>query len=273
LLPILNDLFSLLDIEAWKPVLTALVLPPVPLLLVILIGARMILPRRGLGWLLVLIGTAGIWLSACSGVGTLLTTLLLHPPPALSADAVAQLKADVKARQPLTIVVLGGGREPFAPEYGRSNLRPRSLERLRYGLWLARETGATLGFTGGAGWGDAAGPTEAEVAEHVAAKDFGLPLKWTERDSRDTRENAIRSVALLKQAGVTRAVLVTHAWHMPRAMRLFNEAAGGAIDFVAAPIGLAPITRGGAIDWLPSADGFDRVRLVLRERLAKLAGD
>ena len=100
-----------------------------------------------------------------------------------------------------------------------------------------------------------------------------MPLKWTERDSRDTRENAIRSVALLKQAGVTRAVLVTHAWHMPRAMRLFNEAAGGAIDFVAAPIGLAPITRGGAIDWLPSADGFDRVRLVLRERLAKLAGD
>lgn len=253
--------------------LTALALPPVPLLLLILIGARLILPRRGLGWLFVLIGTVGIWLSACSGVGAVLTQLLLHPPPALSQDAVSRLKADVKARQPLTIVVLGGGRDTFAPEYARSNLRPRSLERLHYGVWLARETGATLGFTGGVGWGNSTGPTEAEVAEHVAAKDFGLALKWTEGDSRDTRENAIRTVALLKQAGVTRAVIVTHAWHMPRAMRLFNEAAGGAIEFVAAPIDLAPITRGGAIDWLPSTEGFERVRLVLREGLAKLAGD
>lgn len=269
----MNNLFSLLGIDAWKPVLTALALPPVPLLLLILIGARMILPRRGLGWLFVLIGVAGIWLSTCAAVGEMLTRFMLHPPPALSQEAVAKLKAEVKAREPLTIVVLGGGRDTFAPEYGRSNLRPRSLERLHYGVWLARETGATLGFTGGVGWGDRTGPTEAEVAQHVAMKDFGVPLKWIEGDSRDTRENAIRTVALLKQAGVTRAVLVTHGWHMPRALRLFNAAAGGAIEFVAAPIDLAPVTRGGAIDWLPSAEGFERVRFVLREGLAKLGGD
>ncbi len=269
----MNELFSLLGIESWKPVLTALLLPPVPFLLLVLVGARLILPRRGLGWLFVLIGTVGIWLSACSGIGTLLTRYMLHPPPALSQDAIAQLKADVKARQPLTIVVLGGGRDAFAPEYGRSTLRPRSLERLHYGVWLARETGATLGFTGGTGWGDPTGPAEAEVAAVVAAKDFGLPLKWTEADSRDTRENAIRSVALLEKAGTTRAILVTHAWHMPRALRLFNAAADGRIEFVAAPIGLAPLGRGGAVDWIPSAEGFDRVRLVLREGLARLAGD
>lgn len=269
----LNELFSLLGIEAWKPVLTALVLPPVPLLLVILIGARLILSRRGLGWLLVLIGAAGIWLSACSGAGMLLTQFLLHPPPALDQDAIARLKADVKAREPLTIVVLGGGRDVFAPEYARSNLRWRSHERLQYGVFLARETGATLGFTGGTGWGDGAGPTEAEVAQYVATRIYGLPLKWTEDDSRDTRENAIRTVALLEKAGVTLAVLVTHGWHMPRVLRLFNQAARGKIEFVAAPVGLAPITRGGATDWLPSAEGFERVRLVLREGLARLAGD
>lgn len=270
---ILNEFFSLLGIESWKPVLTALALPPVPLLLVILIGARLILPRRGLGWLLVLIGTAGVWLSACSGMGMLLTQHLLHPPPALGADAIAQLKADVKAREAVTIVVLGGGRDVIAPEYARSNLRPRSRERLQYGVYLARETGATLGFSGGTGWGDGTGPSEADVAQHVATRIYGLPLKWTEGDSRDTRENAIRTVALLEQAGVKRAVLVTHGWHMPRAMRLFDQAARGKMEFVAAPIGLAPITRGGAVDWLPSAEGFERVRLVLREGLARLAGD
>ncbi len=269
----MNNLFSLLGIETWKPVLTALALPPVPFLLLILVGARMILPRRGLGWLFVLIGVAGIWLSTCAGVGQLLTHFMLHPPPALSQDAVAKLKADVKARQPMTIVVLGGGRDAFAPEYAQSSLRPRSLERLRYGVWLARETGAPLGFTGGTGWGNSGGPTEAEVAEYVAAKDYGVTLKWQEGTSRDTRENALRTVALLKQAGVTRAVIVTHGWHMPRAMRLFEEAAGGKIEFIAAPIGLAPITQGNALDWLPSVEGFERVRLVLREGLARLAGD
>lgn len=269
----MNDLISLVGIQAWKPVLTALVLPPVPLLVLVLIGARLILPRRGLGWMLVLIGTAGIWLSACSGAGAWLTQVLLHPPPALSQDGVAQLKADVKARQPLVIVVLGGGRDSYAPEYGRSALRPRSQERLLYGVWLARQTGAPLAFSGGTGSVDGAGPSEAEVAQYVAAKDFGLALKWIEADSRNTRENAFRSVALLRQAGVARAVLVTHAWHMPRALRTFNAAAGGAIEFIAAPIGLAPITRGGAIDWMPSAEGFERVRQVLREQLAKLAGD
>ena len=72
---------------------------------------------------------------------------------------------------------------------------------------------------------------------------------------------------------MTLAVLVTHGWHMPRVLRLFNQAARGKIEFVAAPVGLAPITRGGATDWLPSAEGFERVRLVLREGLARLAGD
>ncbi len=269
----MNQLFSLLGIESWKPVLTALLLPPVPLILFVLVGARLMLPRRGLGWLLVLLGALGIWLSACAGIGTLLTRTLLHPPPALGSPQIAQLRSDVKARQALTIVVLGSGREAYAPEYGSASLRRLSLERLRYGLWLGRETGAPVGFTGGVGWSDPVGPSEAEVAERVAAKDFGLPLKWIEDQSRDTRENAIRTVALLKKAGVSRAVLVTHGWHMPRALRLFESAAAGQIAFVAAPLGMATLTQGPVLDWLPSAEGFERVRLVLRESLARLGGD
>ena len=269
----MNDLLVLLGIESWKPVLTALLLPPVPLLLLLLAGARLILPRRGLGWVLVLLGTVGIWLSACTGIGSLLSRSLLLPPPALSSEQVARLKNDVKAHQPLTIVVLGAGSEPFAPEYGSASLKQSSLERLRYGLWLGRETGAPVGFTGGIGWGSGPGPAEAEVAERIAARDFGLPLKWIEPQSRDTRENAVRTVALLKRAGVSRAVLVTHGWHMPRALRLFESAAAGQIVFLPAPMGLAPLTLGPVLDWLPSAEGFTRVRHVLRELLGRLAGD
>jgi uncharacterized SAM-binding protein YcdF (DUF218 family) len=269
----LDNLFSLVGIEAWKPVLTALLLPPVPMLLLVLAGARLLLPRRGLGWLLVVLGTAGIWLGACAGMGDLLTRTLLHPPPPLGGEQIAQLRDDVKARQPVTIVVLGGGREARAPEYGTANLTHSSLERLRYGVWLGRETGASVGFTGGRGWGRDTGPPEAEIAERVAAKDFGLPLKWIEDQSRDTRENALRTVALLKRSGVKRAVLVTHGWHMPRAVRLFEGAAAGQIEIIAAPMGLALLAQGPVLDWLPSAEGFTRVRQVTREWLGRLAGD
>lgn len=80
-------------------------------------------------------------------------------------------------------------------------------------------------------------------------------------------------MALLEQAGVRRAVLVTHAWHMPRALRLFNAAAGGKIEFDHLNH-LAPLTRGGAVDWIPSAERLRaRARYVLREALARLAGD
>ncbi|MET0335779.1 MAG: YdcF family protein, partial [Rhizobacter sp.] len=155
----MNGLLTLLGIEAWKPVATALILPPLPFFLLLLIGARLILPRRGLGWFVILLSIAGLWLSACQGTAQVLSQFALKPPPALSLDAVAELKAAVKAKQPVAIVVLGGGADALAPEYGVSNLNPLSVERLRYALWLSRETGAPVAFSGGVGWGEADGQT------------------------------------------------------------------------------------------------------------------
>ena len=65
----MNGLLTLLGIESWKPVMTALVMPPLPFFLLMLIGARLILPRRGLGWFVILLSMAGLWLSACAGMG------------------------------------------------------------------------------------------------------------------------------------------------------------------------------------------------------------
>lgn len=266
----MNALVSLLGIEAWKPVLAALVLPPAPLLLLALVGTRLVSSRRGLGWLLVLIATAGLWLSACTGMADLLARAVGRPP-ALGAEQRAQLRAEAKAQPGRTaIVVLGGGREMLAPEIGLADLKPRSLERLRYGLWLQRETGLPLAFSGGVGWGAASGASEAEIAERIAAREFGATIKWVEKDSRDTRENALRSVALLERAGVTRIVLVTHGWHMPRALGYFQAAGKGRFEIVAAPMGLARPAQGRVMDWLPTPDGFVRVHDELREALGRL---
>ena len=267
----MNSLFALLQIESWKPFLAALLLPPVPLLLMLLVGARLMLPRRGLGWFVVLTSVALLWLTACTGSAVLMSQFVLHPPGALSATRIQQLKAQAAAKQPVALIVLGGGMEPFAPEYGVSNLQPVSAERLRYGVWLSRETGLPLGFSGGVGWAQRDGKPEAQVAARIAANEFGRPLKWVEDNSRDTRENAARTVALLRPQGIKHIVLVTHGWHMPRALRKFEEAAPE-MRIEPAPMGLAERLEQPALSWIPSAAGALDMRNVLRELLARLFG-
>jgi uncharacterized SAM-binding protein YcdF (DUF218 family) len=267
-----NSLFVSLGIEPWKPILAALLLPPVPFLLLVLVGARLLLPRRGLGWLVIVLSVALLWLSACTGAARVLGQLLLPPPAALSFDRIRELRAEVAAKKPVAIAVLGAGSEPFAPEYGVSSLQYGSLERLRYGIWLAAQTGAPIAFSGGTGWGQQGATAEARVAAKIAADEFGRPIRWIEDGSRDTRENAEKTMALLKSAGIERVLLVTHGYHMARALRAFREAAGPGVQIEPAPIGLATRTEAPELEWLPSSTGFRDVRQQLRERIGLAAG-
>jgi len=267
-----NSLFVSLGLESWKPVISALILPPVPFLLLVLIGARLLLPRRGLGWLVIVFAVAMLWLSACGGTARLIAQALLPPPAALSFDRVRELHSEVAAKKPIAIVILGGGAEPFAPEYGVSSLQDASLERLRYGVWLAAQTGAPIAFSGGAGWAQPDATPEARIAAKISAEEFGRPIKWIEDGSRDTRENAARTIALLKPAGIEHIVLVTHGWQMPRALRAFSVAAGPGVQIEPAPMGLARRIESPALDWLPSSTGFRDVRRLLREIVGSAAG-
>lgn len=265
----MNDLLLTLGLEAWKPVLAALVLPPVPLLLMVLVGARLMFRRRLLAWFVILLAVLGLWATCTTAVGHLLRQWLLQPPPALRDTEVAELK-----RAPRTaIVVLGGGRRLLAPEYGVSMLHERSIERLRYGLWLSRETSLPVAFSGGVGHGAPAGTSEAEIAARIAEREFNRPLRWQETESRDTRENALRTVALLAPQGIDQIVLVTHSYHMPRALRNFQRASEGRkMTLIAAPMGMPAAGTLRPSDWLPSSDGFETTRLVLHEWIGRWMG-
>jgi uncharacterized SAM-binding protein YcdF (DUF218 family) len=270
-----NQLFVLLGVESWKAIVAGLLLPPVPWLLTTLIGARLLSWRRWAGWLVLVASMLLLWLSACSGVGDFLQSHLLHPPPTLSAERIAALKRESASSKSVAIVALGGGRRIFVPEYGLSGLQSRSLERLRYAIWLSRETGSPVAFSGGTGYAQPQGSSEAQVAARIAAREFGRPLRWTEEQSRDTRENAAYTVPLLHAAGVTRIVLVTHAYHMPRAQRAFEEAirhAGASIAIEPAPIDTVGPEVRPVLRWMPSNEGFDLTRNVLREVVGLLAG-
>jgi hypothetical protein len=116
-----NEIFQTLGIESWKPVLAALLLPPVPWLVLVLVGARLIPWRRFFGWMLVLLAVLGLWLSACSGVGDWMQRAFMPLPPPLSTDRLAVLKKSAGGGKPgVVVLILGGGREAFAPEYSNA---------------------------------------------------------------------------------------------------------------------------------------------------------
>jgi uncharacterized SAM-binding protein YcdF (DUF218 family) len=258
-------------LESLKPVLTALVLPPVPWLLLILLGGALLRARHRLGGWLLGLGAALVWLSACEGSGRWLQQSLLGVPAPLSSGQLAELRQERNASPSVTtaIAVLGGGRVLRAPESGEPDLKTPSLERLRYGIRLARETGLPLAFVGGTGWASRAqsGASEAEIARRIAQRDFRHAITWLETASRDTQQNAEQGLELLHAAGIRHVVLVTHASHMPRARREFERAAGEGMRITAAPMGYHGPRDRGLLDWMPSAEGFEQVRLVLRERL------
>ena len=263
-----------LGIEGWKAYIGPLLLPPVPLLWLVLAGAWLMQRRRLAGWILVMTGCAGIWLSCTQAAGHYLLHGLLKPPAALTSAQVVALRGAPDT----AILVLGGGRSPLREEYGTADLHPRGIERLRYGTYLARTTGLPLGFSGGVGWGAGPGGTdssEAAVAARIAAAELGVPLRWQEARSRDTRENAALSVPMLRASGVRRIVLVTHGYHMPRALRAFKQAAAtqpAGLVIVPAPMGLGGEGALRAMDWMPSLTGIEQTRLALHELLGRWLG-
>ncbi|HSW07915.1 YdcF family protein [Aquabacterium sp.] len=265
-----------LGLSGLKPLATALALPPVPLLLLVLIAGRMLASGRrgGAGAVLLLFSVAGLWLSCCAGVGNALERWVLRPPAALSEARIASLRHESASRK-VVVLILGGGRESLAPEYREAHLSARSMQRLHYGLWLARQLNAPAMFTGGTGLSQLPGPAEADIAARIAERDYGRRLRWVETTSRDTRENAAASLNLLTTQGITDVIVVTHDWHMPRALRAFEEAARRnkhVMQIIPAPMGLASGVDRPALNWMPTQEGFAQVRLTLREALGLLFG-
>jgi len=123
------------------------------------------------------------------------------------------------------IVVLGGAiRRRTSQVWGQSALNERA-ERMTAALALARRyPRARLVFTGGIGGLSQAGPTEAEVARRFFAEQ-GLDTTRIlfEDRSRNTYENAIDSYRLVDPAPGQIWLLVTSAFHMPRAIGVFRK--------------------------------------------------
>jgi len=233
-----------------KKLLTAWVFPPMGLVLLTLAGVGLLLlRRRRLGIACIVFGQG---LLAALSLPVVAAALMhgVERYPAVDAAALGQGQA---------IVVLGGGSHLAAPEYGgEDTVSAASLQRVRYGARLARQSGLPLLVSGGAVYG---GRAEALSMQAVLRDEFRLPVRWVDDRSRDTRENAQYAARLLKEAGLTRIVLVSHAYHLARAVPLF-EAQG--LTVTAAPT-MFEAQRQGLDAWLPSLDALRSSRLALHE--------
>jgi uncharacterized SAM-binding protein YcdF (DUF218 family) len=125
------------------------------------------------------------------------------------------------------VVVLGGALEPgyLAQDHAQA-LLGESAERMTAAVALAqRHPNLRVVFTGGEGQLFGSGPSEAERAARFFAS-MGVDanrITW-EAASRNTYENAVLSAKVPGVDVRQRWLLLTSAWHMPRAMGSFEKA-------------------------------------------------
>ncbi|WP_025280487.1 YdcF family protein [Ectothiorhodospira haloalkaliphila] len=190
------------------------IMPPAGGLILILLG--LLLWRRRLGRLAIWLGLGVLYVASLPAV----SYALIH---GLEARSGAVPLSEAAASDAQAIVILAGGRRPNAPEYGGEDTVNRySLKRARYGAWVYRETGLPILVSGGRVGGDEP-LSEAELIVSLLENEFGVPVHWVEDESRNTCENALYSAQRLAEEGVTHALLVTQALHIPRARWCFEK--------------------------------------------------
>ena len=187
-------------------------------------------------------------------VNELARRLEVYPPIDLSHSAAE------------AIVVLGADRYANAPEYGGDTVHRLGLERLRYAALLQKKTGLPILVSGGAVLGEK--QAEAALMRDVLKTEFAAEVRWEEGESRNTYENAQRASKILKGIGIGEIILVTHAWHMPRALEAF-EHNGMRVD--PAPTGFMRPSASETEDfkWLPNAASLHNVQWLLHELLGR----
>jgi len=171
------------------------------------------------------------------------------------------------------IIVLGGGEDARASAYWGQMQLNEGGERFTATLALARRfPEAQVLFTGGSGaLRDVAGATtsEAAMAERFFLVQGVAPDRLLlEGQSRNTAENARLGLALAKPGPGETWVLVTSAFHMPRAMRSFETAGWGGI--VAWPVDYRTSRFADRIGWNLTRN-LSVLTTAIREHVGQLA--
>lgn len=86
--------------------------------------------------------------------------------------------------------------------------------------------------------------------KQVLVQEFNTPVQWMEEQANNTLESAHNSYRLLQKSGIKRIYLVTHAWHMPRAVKAFQTVG---FEVMAAPTAFTTRYQTDLFAFMPSA--------------------
>jgi uncharacterized SAM-binding protein YcdF (DUF218 family) len=238
--------------------LSTMLLPPLNLLLLVALGGM-------------------FWVLGRKRIALALVTFSMVALAALSMPVVAfQLMKSLTAGLPFlgepratnaqAIVILGAGRRVNAREYGGGD-QPSfyTMGRLRYGAWLHEQTGLPILVTGGSP--ERRPETEAAIMARSLHENFKVPVRWMEGESDNTEQNAKYSARILKEVGISRILLVSDAWHLPRALPMFVDQG---LQAIAAPTNsMDADAMQGLFLWLPQAQALTVSQIALREWAGK----
>ncbi|MFG6177809.1 YdcF family protein [Halomonas sp. THAF12] len=249
--------------------LESLLLPPLLNAWLILVGGLLWMRLHLIGGLLVVLGLGGLVLLATPTISHDLRVGLEPPPLTVDSGLEGPRPEASRGNAPRlsdaqVIVILGGGRDVGAPEFGWSDAPSNaSWRRLAYGAYLQRRSGLPILVSGGRIHADEHG-SEAGLMAAALRDVFDVPVRWTEDRSTDTAENARYSAEILAAEGIERVALVSQAWHLARASADFERVG---LTVTPAPTGFASPPPNGFAAWRPSAYHLHQSSRALHEWL------
>jgi uncharacterized SAM-binding protein YcdF (DUF218 family) len=230
--------------------ISQLVLLPTSPLFLLVLGSLLFWGRfRRSGWVLILAGIS-------------LLAILSMPFTALHLIRTLQVYPSVQPSEMTkvqAIAVLGGGIRHDQPQFAADASNGFTLERLRYAAFLHNHHDLPILVTGGSPSG---GEAEGWVMKRELESLFNVPVRWLETESDNTAENAKFSWKILQADGVDTIALVTHAWHMPRAKRVFEQAG---FTVIPAPTDFHTVGMKGIMNFIPQASYLNLSNIALRE--------
>lgn len=169
------------------------------------------------------------------------------------------------------IVVLGGSVAGMVPPRvsveeirGARVLAGARLYKLKKAPWVIVSGGVPYPATSGETRNEAIDMRDLLVEDGVP-QDAIL----VEGESRTTAENAELSARLLKEKGVKKILLVTSAYHIGRATRLFQRQN---LEVIPVPTSHEVVQGGSPENFVPNAGSLERSTRYLKERFGRLVG-
>jgi len=181
----------------------------------------------------------------------------------LEQDYPAVMMTEVPASE--CIVVLGGAVEPVLPPRVDINMH-EAVDRVRKAaqLYHAGRGRVIIASGGNLPWSPFV-ESEAESIKTLLLE-WGVPAAAIvlEGESRNTRENALNSFALLEEYGCETPLLVTSAAHMKRSVAVF-ERLGITVFPVSADVRVIKNPNLTVLDFLPDAEALKQTSDAIRE--------